>query len=183
MFFLSVMVIISAVFLVFFFVSLFDYIYPPITGKDTVAQKREKREVRLYFSDANERFLVSEKRYVTKRKNIDDQALEVVKALLDGSKQGNINTLPEETTCTGTTIKDGTAYVSLDDNLIKRHPGGTTSEITTIYSLTTSLCNNIPQIKRVKLLVNGKEIDTIKGHIDTRNPFTVNNDLLAQRSP
>ena len=183
MFFLSVMVIISAVFLVFFFVSLFDYIYPPITGKDTVAQKREKREVRLYFSDANERFLVPEKRYVLKRKNIDDQALQIVKALLDGSKQGNINTLPEETACTGAEIKNGTAYVSLDNNLIERHPGGTTSEITTIYSLTTSLCNNIPQIKRVKLLVNGKEIDTIKGHIDTRNPFTVNNDLLAQRSP
>ncbi|HEU17828.1 MAG TPA: hypothetical protein ENO00_00380 [Deltaproteobacteria bacterium] len=183
MFVLSVMVIISAAFLVFFFVSLFDYIYPPITGEDATAQKREKKEVHLYFSDANERFLVSEVRYVPKRKNIDDQALEIVKGLLDGSKQGNVNTLPEETTCTGTRITDGTAYISLDNNLIERHPGGTTSEISTIYSLTTSLCKNIPQIKRVKLLINGKETATIKGHIDTRNPFTVNNDLLAQRSP
>ncbi len=183
LFFLSVMVIISAAFLVFFFVSLFDYIYPPIMGNGTVAQTREKQEIRLYFSDANERFLVSEIRYIPKRKTIDDQALEIVNALLAGSKQGNINTLPEATLCKSAKIKDGTAYVSFDNNLIEQHPGGTTSEISTIYSLTTSLCKNISQIKRVKLLINGKEIETIKGHIDTRNPFTVNNDLLAQRSP
>lgn len=183
LFFLSVMVIVSAAFLVFFFVSLFDYIYPPITGEDRTAEKREKLEVRLYFSDANERFLVPEMRYIPKRKKIDDQALEIVKALLNGSTQGNVNTLTEETTCKRATVKNGTAYISFDNNLIERHPGGTTSEISTIYSLTTSLCKNIPQIKRVKLLINGKEIETIKGHINTRNSFIVNNDLLAQRSP
>ncbi|MBN2255219.1 MAG: GerMN domain-containing protein [Deltaproteobacteria bacterium] len=183
LFFLSLIVIISAAFLVFFFVSLFDYIYPPITGEETAAQKREKQERLLYFSDGNERFLVSEIRYVTKRKKIEDQAFEIVKALLDGSKQGNVNTLPDATSCTNVTVIDGTASVSFDNNLIERHPGGTTSEIATLYSVTTSLCKNIPQIKRVKILVNGKEIETIKGHVDTRNPFTINNDLLAQRSP
>jgi hypothetical protein len=176
------MVVISATFLVFFFVSLFDYLYPPITGEETAVQKREKQERLLYFSDGNERFLVSEVRYVPKMKKIEDQALVIVKALLDGSKQGNVNTLPEGTSCTGVTISSGTASVSFDRNLIEGHPGGTASEIATLYSVTTSLCKNIPQIKRVKILVSGKKIDTIKGHVDTRNPFTVNNDLLAQRS-
>ena len=55
-------------FLIFFFVSLFDYVYPPTTGTDTSKAQKEKRKVTLYFSDDNERFLVPETRYIPKAK-------------------------------------------------------------------------------------------------------------------
>jgi len=72
-----------------------------------------------------------------------------------------------------------TAYVSFDKNLIKQHPGGSTSEMATIYSLTNTLIRNMNSIKRVKLLIDGKEVESIKGHVDTRQPFTMNKDMLA----
>ena len=53
-------------FLIFFFISVFNSVYPPVGGKETVAKKREKIAVTAYFSDANERFLVAEKRWVPK---------------------------------------------------------------------------------------------------------------------
>ncbi len=166
--------------LILFFVILFEYVFPPT--KNNVA-KKEKQEVILYFSDANERFLVPEKRYIPKEESTEDKAKEIVRALLDGSKTKLINTFPEKVTLESIKIDNKqTAYVSFDKNLIKFHPGGSASEMATIYSLTNTLTRNISSIKRVKLLIDGKEIESIKGHIDTIQPFGMNKDLLAPGS-
>jgi len=181
--FLSLILTVAVAFLIFFFVSLFDYVYPPITGEGVTAQKREKIKVQLYFSDANERFLTPEIRYINKMKTTNDQLKELVEALVGGPSTDLVRTFPEGVTVQSVSLKkDGTALVSFDKNLVALHPGGSTSEVTTIYSLTNTLSLNIPQVKSVKLLVNGKELQTIKGHIDTRYPFTLNRDLLAKRS-
>jgi len=182
-FFLSLILTITVGFLVFFFLSLFDYVYPPTTGKNMTVQKREKQKVQLYFSDSNERFLTPEVRYIPKKKSINGKAEELVKALLEGPKTGLVRTFPEGVKFQSVKVtKNGTAYVSFGKNLIGLHPGGSTSEITTIYSLTNTLSLNIPNIKRVKFLIDGKELKTIKGHIDTRHPFVLNKELLAQSS-
>lgn len=163
--------------LVLFFVIIFEYVFPPT--KHAVA-KREKQEVVLYFSDANERFLVPEKRYIPKEDNDEAKARELVRALLEGSKTKLVSTFPEGVALDNITIDDKqTAYVSFDKNLIKQHPGGSASEMATIYSLTDTLISNVSSIKRVKLLIAGKEVDSIKGNVDTRQPFTMNKDILA----
>ena len=165
--------------LVIFFVVLFDYVFPPT--KDATAKRKEKQQIVLYFSDANERFLVPENRYIPKENNPDEQAREVVKALLVGSKTKLVNTFPQKVTLEELKIdKNQIAYVSFDRSLIQKHPGSSSSELATIYSLTNSLVQNVPEIKKVKLLVNGKEIESIKGHIDTRHPFSMNKELMAQ---
>ncbi len=175
LFILSIIIVMAVGFLFFFFLTLFDYVYPPISAK-----KKEKQKVVLYFSDSNERFLVSEKRYIPKGKNINDQAEELVRALIEGSKTGSVKTFPKGVQLQSIRIeKGGTAYVSFGKNLVELHPGGSTSEIATIYSLTNTLMSNIPSIKRVKILIDGKKLITIKGHIDTRYPFILNRELIA----
>jgi Na+-transporting NADH:ubiquinone oxidoreductase subunit NqrC len=166
--------------LILFFVILFEYVFPP-TQKNAV--KKEKQEVVLYFSDANERFLIPEKRYISKEESPEDRAKEIVKALLDGSKTKLVNTFPEKVTVESVKIDDKQiAYVSFDENLIKYHPGGSASEMATIYSLTNSLTRNISDIKAVRVLIGGKEVESLKGHIDTRQPFHMNKELLAPGS-
>lgn len=179
--FLSIITVVVVGFLFFFFVTLFDYVYPPTTGEGVSARKREKHKVMLCFSDSNERFLVSEKRYIPKRKNINNQAEELVKALMEGSKTGLVRTFPEGTQLQSVTIeKDGTACVSFGKSLVELHPGGSSSEMSTIYSLTNTLMSNIPSIKSVKILIKGKMFRTIGGHIDVRRPFVLNKELMAQ---
>lgn len=175
------LIVVSIVaFLIIFFVVLFEYVFPPTKGS---VAKREKQEVVLYFSDMNERFLVAEKRYVPKEESVEGQAGEIVKALLDGSKAKLVNTFPEKVSLESIKIDDKkTAYVSFDNNLTQYHPGSSASEMTTIYSLTNTLIRNINGIKKVKLLVDGKEVESIKGHIDTRHPFSMNKEMLAPGS-
>jgi hypothetical protein len=166
--------------LIFMFVTLFDSLYPPVTGKGEKAAKREKWLVTLYFSDANERFLAPEKRQIPKEKDLAGQARELVKALLDGSKTQLVNTFPAHTELQNVKIEAGSkASVSFNKSFVKNHPKGSTSEMATIYSLTNTLTANLPELKEVTLLVDGKELPSIGGHVDTRHPFTTNKDLLA----
>jgi hypothetical protein len=181
LFILSLIVLVGVGFLVFLFISLFEYIYPPTTGEGTQV-KKEKYKVELYFSDSNERFLVPEDRYIWKEKKVEDQVKELVTTLIGGSNTGLVGTFPEGTKVKDVTIKDGLASISFNRTLVDLHPGGSASEMMTIYSLTNTIIRNMPQVKSVKILVEGKEIETIKGHIDTRNPFTANMELIVRAS-
>ena len=53
----------------------------------------------------------------------------------------------------------------------------------TLYSLTNTLTANMPQIKKVKILIAGKERDSLKGHIGLKTPFTMNRELIAPAAP
>ena len=49
----------------------------------------------------------------------------------------------------------------------------------TIYSLTNTLIVNMPEIKKVKILIDGKEQDSIRGHVSIRSAFNFNEELIA----
>ncbi len=49
----------------------------------------------------------------------------------------------------------------------------------TVYSLTNTLTVNIPAIKKVKILIGGKERESLKGHIGLKHPFTMNRELIV----
>ena len=181
---LSVIVVVAVIFLAVFFITLFDYIYPPATGNHTAAQKKEKVEATLFFSDANERYLLPEKRFISKETAPELQAAEMVKALIAGSKTGLTNTFPQEAELLSIK-KEGsdTLLVDFRESLVKNHPGGSAAEMATIYSLTNTLTANLPEIKRVKILIEGKSRESLKGHIGLDRPFSPKKELIATPQP
>jgi hypothetical protein len=164
--------------LVLFFVVLFNAIFPPV---DTDAlKKREKHLAIIYFSDPQERFLMPEKRYIYIENDAAQQVKEIAKALLDGSKTGLVNTFPAGVSIKNVKVdNEGTAFISFSRNLTKLHPGGSTAEMVSIYSLTNSVTENVSSIKKVKILVDGDELPSIKGHISTKKAFTPNPELFV----
>jgi len=181
---LSVIVVVSVVFLAIFFITLFDYIYPPAAGKHTAAKKRDKQEVTLFFSDPNERFLVPEKRFIPKEEEPEAQAREMIQALIAGSKTGLVNTFPEKAELQGVKREgEDILAVNFRESLVANHPGGSAAEMATVYSLTNTLTTNLPAIKRIRILIDGKERESLKGHIGLRNPFMMNRELIAPAAP
>jgi spore germination protein GerM len=178
LFFILGAVLIGGGFLAFMFWALSDTIFPP--DAEEAAAKRERKEVVLYFSDANERFLVPEKRLVPKGRHTAAQAEEIVKALIEGPKLGQIRTIPAGAKLQGVRIADGTATLNFDNPFIEQHPGGTASEVATVYSLANTLTQNLTEIKKVRFQIGGKDITTIKGHVDLREPIFPNKDLVKQ---
>lgn len=65
----------------------------------------------------------------------------------------------------------GEAYVDLSPEVRTNHPGGTTHEALTVYAIVNTLTLNLPAITGVQLLVDGKEVDTLAGHLDLRRPL------------
>lgn len=65
----------------------------------------------------------------------------------------------------------GDAFVDLSGDVTSKHPGGSLNEIFTVYSIVNALTVNLPAITRVQILVDGKEVDTLAGHVDLRHPL------------
>ena len=41
---------------------------------------------------------------------------------------------------------------------------------------------NLPAVTGVQILIDGKEVDTLAGHVDLRRPLRRNRSLMARRS-
>ena len=62
----------------------------------------------------------------------------------------------------------GDAFVDLSPELSSAHPGGSTNELLTVYAIVHAVTANLPAVQRVQILIEGKEVDTIAGHVDVR---------------
>lgn len=151
----------------------------PEVSKKTVPEM--KRTVTLYFSDPEGEYLMGEKREIPRRGSVQEEAKELVIELTHGPKEKLIPTLPAQTKVLALQIEEpGVAKVSFNRALIKGHPGGSSAELMTVYSVVNSLTFNFPEIKRVQILVEGKEIETITGHLSLNKPLAANPSILKK---
>jgi len=70
-------------------------------------------------------------------------------------------------------VDPGLAVIDLNDAFADGHRSGVLVEELTVVSLVQTLSANIPGITRVKILVEGKERDTLAGHADLSNFYDV----------
>lgn len=150
-----------------------------LAGRPPAPPAPEKaREVALYFSDEEGLYLKAEKR------KIGEGPLAVeARAALDELMKGPVNAafanpLPEGTRLLGLGIDGQTATVDFSRELIQNHPGGSSGETQTVYSIVNTLTLNFPQIKEVQILVEGRKEDTIAGHIDVTLPLGPDTKLI-----
>ena len=73
----------------------------------------------------------------------------------------------------GVTVDNGTAYVDFSETLQRYFVGGSTGEELLVTSLVDTL-TEFPEIKRVQILIDGAEIETLAGHMDLSEPLTRN---------
>ena len=140
----------------------------------------EYQGIHLYFADRNNLFLRAEKRRLACSLDPAEAGENILKMLIQGSDQGLMRTIPEGTKIAALYVTDdATAYVDLSGEVKDNQPGGAVTELLTIYSIVNSLILNIPEIKRVKILICGRESITLAGHISLRTHFKA--DMLLIR--
>jgi len=143
---------------------------------------REKRGILLYFSDGESEYLIGEKREILKRDEVEEEAKDAINELIKGPKGKVIPTLPPQTKLLGLELgEDGVAKVNFNKALSKDHPGGSSAEMMTLYSIVNSLTLNFSQIKRVQILIEGKAVETIAGHLSLRQPVLPKPDLIRRQ--
>ena len=65
----------------------------------------------------------------------------------------------------------GDAFVDLSAEVSSKHPGGSFTELLTVYAIVNAVTANLPTIQRVQILIDGKEAETLAGHVDLRRPL------------
>jgi len=156
------------------------YSFKPWLEKWSLVEK--KREVLLYFSDSVGEYLIGEKRQILRKNVVKEEAKETIVELIKGPKEKLIPTLPPRTKLLTLQINDvGVAKANFNSVLSRDHPGGSTAEMMTVYSIVNSLALNFPQIKRVQFLIDGKPIETIAGHISLKQPVSPKPDLIKRQ--
>lgn len=85
---------------------------------------------------------------------------------------------PDGTTVLGLKVKDSIAYADFSKHLLKIG-GGSYTELMLTGAVVNTL-TEFPEIKKVQILVEGKKIDTLNGHLDLADPLERNVSLLAE---
>jgi spore germination protein GerM len=177
---LFLLILIGIGLIAFFHQQMYHFIKPLIERRSILA---ERKEVLLYFSGGEGECLIGEKRKILKKNVVKEEAKETIIELIKGPKGKLIPTLPPRTKLLTLQVNDaGIARVNFSRALSKDHPGGSSAEVMTVYSIVNSLSFNFPQIKRVQILIDGKPIESITGHLSLRQPIPPKPDLVKRQS-
>ena len=106
---------------------------------------------------------------------IVDQARRIVEAQLAAAPPPYVSPVPAGTSLRALFLGDrGDAFVDLSGEIRGKHPGGALGELFTVYAIVNAITVNLPAVTRVQILIDGKEADTLAGHVDLRHPLQKN---------
>src|SRR5574337_1969256 len=99
----------------------------------------------------------------------EDMKRTVIELVKGPTSEDLLPTVPRETKLLNLFIDSaGTAYVDFNQRLRDGLSGDAQEELYTVFSIVNTLVSNFVQITRVQILVEGAEIPTLAGHVDTR---------------
>ncbi|MDN5347249.1 MAG: hypothetical protein PWP65_813 [Clostridia bacterium] len=140
----------------------------------------ETRKVVLYFADPTGQRLVAQEREIPKVEGIARATIqELIKG--PGLESNLLPTIPAGTVLKDINIRpDGLARVDFSRELVENHSGGSIGENLTVYSIVNTL-TQFPSVKKVEILVEGKKVKTLAGHVDVSDPITRNENIIAKQ--
>ena len=139
-----------------------------------ITKEVSMREVQLYFTASEGTFLVPEPRDIPVCDADRDCINSLLVSLINGSQQGNFPVLPKETKILGIEVENDLARVDFSKQLVNFHPGGSLTELLSIYSIANSLSESFPYIRQIQILVAGEVRQTLKGHVRIDQPIYAN---------
>lgn len=138
--------------------------------------KEEKLDIKVYYPNEQGTKLIAVKRQVTVGKT--DKYTAAMNSLLEGTKEkGQTAIIPKQAKLRSVKVENGVAKVDFSQEIVKNFVGGSTGETMLVGSVVDTL-TEFPEVKKVQILVAGKPVETLAGHMDLSQPLSRMNDLL-----
>jgi spore germination protein GerM len=147
---------------------------PSAAPADPPAPAAAERKITatLYYIAEDGMSLVGTQREVPFGEGVLEQARHILAAQLGDAPAPLASAVPEGTALRALYVTErGDAFVDLSSEARTNHTGGALDELFTVYAIVDALTVNLPAITRVQILVDGKEVDTLAGHVDLRHPL------------
>ena len=151
-----------------------------VTAPAVPAAETPHIAVTLFYATPEGDALVPIRRDVPLANGLVPQGREILNAQLQPPPAPHVSAIPAGTTLRAFYVSEkGDAFVDLG-GISAAHPGGSLTELLTVQAIVNAVIANLPAIQRVQILVDGKEVDTIAGHVDIRRPLTRDAALIRQ---
>jgi spore germination protein GerM len=139
------------------------------------------RTVTLFFLDDDDDLLHKEAREIAAGPTDADEAERALAELIKGSEKGLVSPLPPETRVRQVFVgNDGIATVDFSRDIVEKFSYGSTMELGAVYAVVNTLTFNFKAVKRVVILVEGAEKETLGGHVDLSRAFLPDYSLVAR---
>ena len=139
-----------------------------------IKNKEEKIEYSFFYPADDGEYLLSVKKKVIKKEDLIKQIREVVLELFKGPPEGNnkfYNPFSDKLKLNELYVVDNSiAVIDVNDAIHDKLLGGSDDELLTIYSIVNTLSYNFPFIRATQIIINGREAETLAGHIDISHP-------------
>src|SRR5262245_29144039 len=143
---------------------------PPAAAENTTATAHITAT--LFYMAPDGRTLAPVRREVPLATLAEALGAQILNELFAPAPPPYVSVIPKGTTLRAFYITNrGDAFVDLSPEVSTAHPGGTLAELLTVYAIVNAVTANLPSVQRVQILVDGKEVDTIAGHVDVRRPL------------
>lgn len=143
------------------------------TAKAEASSKENKvksMQVTVYYPDQAGMSLIPVQREI-KFNDENQKYLAAVNCLLEQPKEEDLTKIfPKGAKIKSIILKKDTAVVDLDSGITKNFVGGSTGEEFLINSVVDTL-TEFSEVKQVLFLIDGKEVETLAGHMDLSEPI------------
>lgn len=151
--------------------------------KPLYTAQENRKKVTLFFPDADGFLLVGQEREIYATSALTNQMKQVIVELIKGPDPQSADVkktpdrhaaLPEATRLREIYLRGDTAFVDFTREVSDNLGGGSLAEVLAVYSIVDSLTFNFPEVRRVKILVEGSEVETLGGHLNLLQPLQKN---------
>lgn len=129
------------------------------------------RTATLFFATPDGSGLSRESREIGPCSDTAECAEEVLGELINGPLGDLSPTLPETAMYHEVTLSGDLLTVDFGKELQDGLVAGSNAEMSAVYSVINSMAVNFAQVQRVRFFVEGSPVETLKGHLDLREPL------------
>lgn len=137
----------------------------------------DKMAITVYRATNDAMYLVPEVHIVPKNDHPAKTAIDLL--LAPPSTTNVVSTVPQGAKLKHISIKDHIAYVDFSDKIIKNSTGGSASEMLLVGAIVNTL-TEFSEIEKVQILVEGKQVGTISGHVDVSEPLSRSEHIIKK---
>ena len=138
----------------------------------------------LFYGSEDGLALVPVRREVALAEGTVPQAREILAVQFQPAPPPYVSLIPPGTTLRAFYATErGDAFVDLSTEVASEHAGGSATELLTVYAIVNAVTANLPAVQRVQILVDGREVDTLAGHVDLRRPLERDLSLVREAAP
>ena len=151
-----------------------------VRSASTPAESQEgKVPVTLYLPAAGSDGLREEKRELPDSPQFEEKAAAVLGELLKGNSESREGLFPRGTKVLAVFWDPrGIVYVDLSKEATQGNHLGPWAEALRVYAVVNTMAANFPGVKRVKILVEGQEVENLAGHVSLQEPLEPKTEIV-----